>query len=127
MTLKKLSAEGRFECNLDEVVKGKVWAFVAVPTTVRGDPQFQLGIAIANEAGYNPVPSYWSYADTFEEMSDHADQLNLAEGKDLKQACTIVASTMGGFPSRRSKPNPEDASDDVREHESHDENGPVAP
>lgn len=24
-------------------------------------------------------------------------------------------------------PNPEDASDDVREHESHDENGPVAP
>jgi hypothetical protein len=91
--MKKLSAEGRFEAGIDEVVKGKVWAFVAVTGEHYGA---RLGIAIANEQGYNPIPEFWANADTYGEMSAHADELNEAEGKDKMLAAEIVCSTMGG-------------------------------
>jgi hypothetical protein len=92
-TLKKLSAEGRFECGLDESVKGKVWAFVAVVGEHFGA---RLGIAFANEQGYCPIPEHWANAERLDEMQDHADELNEAEGKDKRIAAEIVCSTMGG-------------------------------
>lgn len=93
--MKKLSKEGRFECGLDEIVAGKVWAFVGVmsPGPLDG---FGLGIAIANEAGYYPIPFSWSHFDTFDEASQHAEELNAAEGLSLDQAAKIVFSSMRG-------------------------------
>jgi hypothetical protein len=91
--LKPLTFEGRFECGLDDIVKGKVWAFVAVTGEHYGA---RLGIAIANENGYNPVPEFWAHADTHDEMQAHADELNEKEGKDKRLAAEIVCSTMGG-------------------------------
>lgn len=91
--IKKLSMEGRFECGLDDVVKNKVWAFVAV---VGEHSPARLGIAIANEQGYNPIPEYWAHGDDLHELQAHADELNEAEGKDKRLAAEIICSTMGG-------------------------------
>lgn len=92
--LKPLTAEGRFECGLDEAVAKKPdWCFVAVMGEHCGA---RLGIAIANEQGYWPIPEYWANADTLPELQAHADELNKAEGLTLQDAMLIQVSTMGG-------------------------------
>lgn len=91
--LKPLTAEGRFECGLDTAFLGKIWAFVPVVGENFGA---RLGVAVANENGYSPVPEHWCNADTWQEMSDHADELNAAMGLDPMTAVNIVASTMTG-------------------------------
>lgn len=91
MALKKLSMEGRFEAGLDNLVKGKVWAFTAV---VGKDFPFALGIAVANERGYYPVPEFWCNGDDYNEMTEYADELNEKEGWTEKAATRIIASTM---------------------------------
>jgi len=87
--LKPFTGEGRFECGLDEIVVGKVWAFVAIV-----ESPMRLGVAIANERGYVPIPTTWCRADEYDEMVRHADELNEAEGVDRRTAATIVASSM---------------------------------
>ena len=91
--LKPFTTEGRFECGLDEIVAGKVWAFVPVIGPV-GGPGTALGVAVANERGYHPVPVYWCHADTWAEMETHVDELNAAEGLSEDEYMRIVATTM---------------------------------
>ena len=91
--MKPLTFEGRFECGLDEIVTGKVWAFVAVTGENYGA---RLGVAFANEPGYTPIPEFWANADRHDEMQAHADELNAAEGLDKLAAAKIICSTMGG-------------------------------
>ena len=95
--MKPFSAEGRFECGMDALVEGKVWAFVPV---IGHNYPAALGIAVANEPGYYPIPEFWCYGDCWDQMAQHADQLNAAEGKDRKSAAVIVASTMRKIPPR---------------------------
>lgn len=96
--IKKLSNEGRFEAGIDEIVHGKVWAFVpvfAAPAITRAtSANVLLGVAIANEAGYYPVPWAWCHADDYGEMADHADELNRAQGLTDEEAARIALSTM---------------------------------
>jgi len=92
MSIKQLSAEGRFECGFDDVAHGKVCAVVAV--TGRHYPA-RLGIAIANERGYVPIPEHWANGDNLAELEAHARVLNeqlfgLTEDEELR----IIASTM---------------------------------
>lgn len=88
--MKKLSAEGRFECGLDDAVKGKVWAFVPVIGKLEGGA---LGIAMANEAGYWPISEHWAHG-SYNEMQEHADELNEAEGISVNEAMRIICSSM---------------------------------
>ncbi len=88
--MKKLSAEGRFESGLDEIGKGKVWAFVPV---LGERHEAALGIAVANEPGYHPLPEFWAHG-SYDEMSEHADELNAAEGKSVEESMRIICSTM---------------------------------
>ena len=69
---------------------GKVFVYVAVT-----DPHFgaALGLAVANEHGYTPVPSFWSHSRNYHEMSAHADELNAALGYTKEQALDIITST----------------------------------
>lgn len=97
MTIRKLTAEGRFECGLDAVVAGKAWAFVAVPGE---NARARLGIAIANEAGYNPIPETWCHGDNLDEMHRHADELNETEGLNSDVAGRIVMSTLAAQNNR---------------------------
>lgn len=90
MTIKKLSAEGRFEAGIDENFAGKLFAFVAIV----GKGPYTLGIAEANVAGYTPVPATWCYGDDYAEMSAHADELNIALELTEAQAVRVVASSM---------------------------------
>lgn len=97
--LKKFTPEGRFESGLDEIVAGKLWAFVPV-VTKHG---VGLGVAVANEAGYNAIPLHWAIADTWAEMDAHADELNIAEGTDEAAAMRIVCSSMAAGKVRKSR------------------------
>lgn len=91
MSIHKFCAEGRFECGLDKFVAGKVWAFTAV---IR-DLAYGLGIAVANEPGFNPIPLTWCHGDNWLEMDEHASELNRANGVSEEQELRIVLSTMG--------------------------------
>jgi hypothetical protein len=98
--MKQLSFEGRFESGMNAIVEGKVWAFC--PTPAEGDrPMYGLGIALANEQGYYPIPLAWVWGDTWAEMSAHAESLNAEEGLSRLDAAKIVISTMRAMPSRR--------------------------
>lgn len=102
--MKPFTPEGRFECGLDEVLKAKAvkageWAFVAVIGENFGA---RLGVAIANESGYVPIPEHWAHADDLDDLEEHAQTLNAQEGIGPRTAALIMVSTMGG---RRFVPN----------------------
>lgn len=92
MAVKKLSDLAIAEMGIEEKFKGKIWAYTP---TITGDIP-SLGIAVANEKGYCPISAFHASADTYDEMADHADELNLARGLDVNTAFRIIASTMGG-------------------------------
>lgn len=98
--IRKFTKEGRFECGLDALVAGKVWAFTAV-TNYKAGPAFVLGAAVANEPGYYPIPVHWAWGDDYGELSDHADELNAEMGIDADAGVVIVSSTMQGSIAKR--------------------------
>ena len=106
MSLKPFTFEGRFECGFDELVKNRVCALVAVMAQDRPNRQPQhgvygLGLAIANEDGYYPIPLHWCHGDSWREMQEHADALNAELFKlDKRQAARIVCTTMFRTPAR---------------------------
>lgn len=56
-----------------------------------------LGVAVANERGYFPVPAGWAHYATWDEAEADADRIN----REVLQLSTdaafqIIASTMGG-------------------------------
>lgn len=93
--LKKLSAEGRHESGLDKITQGKVWAFIATMSPIHKD-RYGLGVAIANEPGYYPIPLTWANSDSWDSMSDHATELNRDMGLTAINEARIICSTMGG-------------------------------
>lgn len=70
-------------------------------TAVIGDGGWQLGVAVANERGYNPLPGK-TFKDQAE-AKEWADGLNEHIGISDETAAHIVISTMGGrhFDPRR--------------------------
>lgn len=98
MTIRKLTKEGEFEAGIEAIVAGKVWAYTPVIAFGKrgalGEPPFGLGIAIANEPKYHPVPIAWCHGDNWEEMAEHADELNRARGLTDEHATEIVISSM---------------------------------
>jgi hypothetical protein len=77
---------------VQEAFKGKLFAFVAVVTKFG----IGLGVAVANEKGYSPVPFTWAHSDTYEEMAKHAEDLNKRLGLDIRTETKIVCSSMRG-------------------------------
>ena len=74
-------------------------AFVAVVTSDDRDAKFapfSIGIAVANERGYTPVPIGWARFQRLDIAQSNADVLNKHLGLDAKREFEIVASTMGG-------------------------------
>lgn len=68
----------------------KLYAF----TAVIADGGWQLGVAVANEQGYNPIPGK-----TFKdrgEAKQWADGLNQHIGRDDETVMAIICSSMGG-------------------------------
>lgn len=89
--LKPLSYEGLFECGALDLVKGKAAAFTAAIHS----GGMGLGLAVANQPGYYPVPLAWCHGDDWNELRKHADALNLEHfDLDAKAASTIVASSI---------------------------------
>lgn len=91
--LKPLTFEGRFESGFNELTEGKTCALVAVWS----ETAWGLGIAVANEDGYYPVPLHWCHSDDHDAMYAHADQLNKELfGHDATAAAKIICTTMRG-------------------------------
>lgn len=55
-----------------------------------------LGVAVANEQGYNPIPG--KKFETQGEAKQWADGLNKHIGRDAHSVMAIICSTMGGRP-----------------------------
>lgn len=88
--MKKLSKCAMLELGIEAKYAGKMWAFTVVIGQLEGGA---LGIAVANEAGYSPVPEFWAHG-TYQEMQDHADELNKERGLGVEEAMNIVCSSM---------------------------------
>jgi hypothetical protein len=68
---------------------GKSYAFVAVV-----NKGYQLGVAVANEAGYNPITG--KTFNSYGEAKQWADGLNKHIGLSQDEALDIIGSTMRG-------------------------------
>lgn len=55
-----------------------------------------IGIAVANERGYHPIPVGWAAFSSKEAADTSADTANFWLGLDDEEATRIVISTMGG-------------------------------
>ncbi len=89
--MKTLSNLAIAELGIQEMMAGKTYAYVAV---LVGNT-YGLGLATANEPGYNPIPLHWAQADTFDQAHDMADALNRNQlGLNDMAATRIVCSTM---------------------------------
>jgi hypothetical protein len=79
---------------IDQNVAGafhdKVYAFVAVVAA----KDYQLGVAVANEPGYNPIAG--KKFDRYDEAKQWANELNDHIGLSRDAALDIIGSTMGG-------------------------------
>lgn len=91
-----------------EAWAGKVYAFVPVnASNASGESLWALGVAVANERGYSPLPVGWCCVEmgpgAHEAISDTCDKLNADElGLSDDAAFRIVGSSMGArAPSRR--------------------------
>ncbi|MCK1671086.1 hypothetical protein [Bradyrhizobium sp. 150] len=71
------------------VFSGKAYAFVAVTC----GNEWQLGVAVANEAGYNPIPKTFK---SQREAKEWAEGLNRHIGRNDESVIAIICSTMGG-------------------------------
>ncbi len=79
--------------------QGKTVVFVPVHHGHEGEEGPGLGIAVANESGFHPVPKYIYATDDWHAAGDRADELNrdvLNINRD--RAIKIQCSTMGGRP-----------------------------
>jgi hypothetical protein len=89
--MKKLSNLAIAELGIGEMMVGKAYAYVAV---MSGNT-YGLGLAVANESGYNPIPLHWAQADSFDTAHDMADELNRdLLGLNEMAATRIICSTM---------------------------------
>jgi hypothetical protein len=90
-TAKPLSALAIAELGISELMAGKAYAYTAI---MSGDV-YGLGLAVANEPGYHPIPLHWANFPTFDSAHGEADRLN-RELLDLNEraAARIVCSSM---------------------------------
>jgi hypothetical protein len=72
---------------------GKTYAFVAVALGRKGGG-YQLGVAVANEAGFNPING--KTFDRYDEAKRWASELNKHIGLSEDAGLDIISSTMGG-------------------------------
>jgi hypothetical protein len=90
--MKPLSQLAIAELEIEQLFAGKLWAYVPVSDGTYA--QWGLGIAVANERGYNPIPPYWCHGDNYNQLGDHADLLNERRGMSRDEVARIIASTM---------------------------------
>lgn len=81
---------------IDQTVAGSFGDKPYAYTAVLFDGGWQLGIAVANEQGYNPVGG--KTFDTQSEADKWAKGLNEHIGLSAERVASIIISTMGGRP-----------------------------
>lgn len=98
MTVDMLN-EGRAE-GVARAFAGKTIAFVPVMhdhESPDGKTRAALGVAVANENGFCPIPQFYFAADKYDDAETKADALNRDTLKiDAETAVRIQISTMGG-------------------------------
>lgn len=83
---KQLGIDVQHDCA--DAFGGKLWTFVAISDGT-------LGVAVANEKGYSPVPAFHYKVDRYDEAEAEADRLNEAmHGQTHRASSDIVLTTM---------------------------------
>lgn len=96
--MKALTYEGIVECGLLDIAPGKLKALTPV-IQQRG---MGLGLAVANEPGYYPVPLAWCHGENWNDLHKCADEWNAKLWKhDDATALAIIGSSIGA--SNRAK------------------------
>lgn len=78
--------------DVEEAFRGKLWTYVAVINR-----NHALGIAVANERGYSPVPYHFTSkhcGDDYTSRKELAKKLNLERGQSENEALNIIASSI---------------------------------
>ena len=78
--------------DIEEAMRDKgLWTYTPVCR-----PDIKIGIAVANEAGFTPVPYNMTRdcGETYKEISAYCDALNLERGQDKRASLDIVCSSM---------------------------------
>jgi hypothetical protein len=86
--MRELSIEKQHD--VEQAFKGKMWAYIAVVHPQEGGA---LGVAVANEAGYSPVPAFFAHG-SYSEMVEEANRLNKARGMSIDCALRIQCSSI---------------------------------
>jgi len=92
MGIHKLSTLAASELEIEAKYRGKFWCYA--PRIDQEIDRYGLCIVVANERGYSPVPLFFCHADSYDEASEHADELNAARGLDSDVSGRIIASSM---------------------------------
>lgn len=71
--------------------KGKLWAFIPVLAK-----SHKIGVAVANEAGYSPVPCIMTMdcSENWTDTQKYCDQLNARRGQTKEVSLDIIASSI---------------------------------
>lgn len=78
--------------DIKEAFAGKLFAFTAVV----GRSGCCLGVAVANESGYSPVPEMRFSTPRYDDAATEAERLNKEMGLSDTTSMKIVMSTMRG-------------------------------
>lgn len=96
--MNKQMSKGHFEGIKDaferEEGRGPIAFVPVIETDLQG--HFGLGVAVANERGYNPLPAGFACFESYDLAEAEATRLNGLLKLDHDTAWRIVASTMGG-------------------------------
>lgn len=76
--------------DIEESFRGKLWTY----TPAIHQNGIGLGVAVANEPGYTPVPLSKYSADRWDDAQKKADELNAERGQDRGAITNIIASSM---------------------------------
>lgn len=78
--------------DIEEAFKGKLWTYVAIATST----DHKIGVAVANEQGYSPVPYNMTRdcGDRYDERRAYCITLNQERDQDEVASMNIICSTM---------------------------------
>lgn len=85
--------------DIEQAFRGKLWCYVAVINR-----NHALGIAVANERGYSPVPYHMTSnacTDDYTSRKELANKLNAERGQSESEALNIIASSIAQQPNKQ--------------------------
>ncbi len=111
---KRLSEEQRGDH--ETLMAGKLWAYTPVVLI----DFIGLGIAVANERGYNGIAAFFYRTESWDEAEEEANRLNSLRNINEETSILVIASTMAAQNLEDAKECDEPTDDDDADREQYD-------